>query len=215
MTDHGHQFESQLFHCLAKLCDIKLCMTSLHFANGHVEHLHHKLKAAIMRHEPALSDPGSIPFMPRHIHPQGPRRLNTRPTMAGHCTPCFGPTMQGPKVTACTEITFKIMGAASRSQCQQTASILHTFWKQPNMAPPPPPPAIHQLSPTELQLQMPHQLLGLFRPQALVAVSAFWCTSTPVFSFPGYRDGDLGTTHQLRMALSTLLSSDFRPAVHW
>jgi hypothetical protein len=129
-TDQGHQFKSQLFHCLAKLCDIKLCRTSLHFANGHVEHLHHKLKAAIMCHEPALSDPGSTPFIPRHIHRQGTPRLNTRPTMAGHCTPSFGPTMHRPKVTACcTEITFKIMGAASRSPCQQTVSILHTFWK--------------------------------------------------------------------------------------
>ena len=54
-TDHhnqGRQFESQLFHNLAKLCEIHLCRTSPHHsaANGLVETLHRTLKAAIMCH---------------------------------------------------------------------------------------------------------------------------------------------------------------------
>jgi hypothetical protein len=56
-----------------------------------------------MCHEPALPDHSSKPFIPRHIHPQGTPRLKTRFTMAGHCTPCFRPIMQRPKVTACIE----------------------------------------------------------------------------------------------------------------
>jgi cleavage and polyadenylation specificity factor subunit 1 len=49
-TDQGRQFESQLFHCLAKICGIHLCRTTLHHpaANGLVERFHRTMKAAIM-----------------------------------------------------------------------------------------------------------------------------------------------------------------------
>jgi cleavage and polyadenylation specificity factor subunit 1 len=51
-TDQGHQFESQLFHSLAKLCVIHLSRTTAHHpaANGLVECFHWTLKAAIMCH---------------------------------------------------------------------------------------------------------------------------------------------------------------------
>jgi len=51
-TDQGRQFESQLFHSLAKTCGIHLCRTTPHHpaANGLVERLHRTLKAAIMCH---------------------------------------------------------------------------------------------------------------------------------------------------------------------
>jgi transposase InsO family protein len=49
-TDQRRQFESQLFHSLAKLCGIQLSRTTAHqpAANGLVEHFHHTPKAAIM-----------------------------------------------------------------------------------------------------------------------------------------------------------------------
>jgi transposase InsO family protein len=48
----GRQFESQLFHSLAKLCGIHLSRTTAHHpaANGLVECFHRTLKAAIMCH---------------------------------------------------------------------------------------------------------------------------------------------------------------------
>jgi cleavage and polyadenylation specificity factor subunit 1 len=51
-TDHGRQFESQLFHSLAKLCGIHLSRTTAYHpaANGLVERFHRTLKAAIMCH---------------------------------------------------------------------------------------------------------------------------------------------------------------------
>jgi hypothetical protein len=51
-TDQGRQFESQLFHSLAKLCGIQLSRTTAYHpaANGLVERFHRKLKAAIMCH---------------------------------------------------------------------------------------------------------------------------------------------------------------------
>jgi cleavage and polyadenylation specificity factor subunit 1 len=51
-TDQGHQFESQLFHSLAKICGTHLSRTTPHHptANGLVERLHRTLKAAIMCH---------------------------------------------------------------------------------------------------------------------------------------------------------------------
>jgi len=51
-TDQGRQFESQLFHNLAKQCGIHLCKTTPYHpaANGLVERLHGMLKAAIMCH---------------------------------------------------------------------------------------------------------------------------------------------------------------------
>lgn len=50
--DQGRQFESQIFHNLAKLCGIHPCRRSPHHptANGLVEQLHSTLKAAIMWH---------------------------------------------------------------------------------------------------------------------------------------------------------------------
>jgi cleavage and polyadenylation specificity factor subunit 1 len=51
-TDQGRQFESQLFHSLAKLCGIHLTRTTAYHpsANGLVERFHRTLKAAIMCH---------------------------------------------------------------------------------------------------------------------------------------------------------------------
>jgi cleavage and polyadenylation specificity factor subunit 1 len=51
-TDHGRQFESQLFHSQAKLCGIHLSLTTAYHpaANGLVERFHWTLKAAIMCH---------------------------------------------------------------------------------------------------------------------------------------------------------------------
>jgi cleavage and polyadenylation specificity factor subunit 1 len=51
-TDQGRQFESQLFHSLAKLCGIQLSRKTAHHpaANGLVERFHLTLKAAIMCH---------------------------------------------------------------------------------------------------------------------------------------------------------------------
>ncbi|XP_023713537.1 uncharacterized protein LOC111867700 [Cryptotermes secundus] len=49
--DPGRQFESQLFHSLAKLCGIQPSRTAQHpAANGLVERFHRTLKAAIMCH---------------------------------------------------------------------------------------------------------------------------------------------------------------------
>jgi cleavage and polyadenylation specificity factor subunit 1 len=52
-TDQGWQFESHLFHALARICGIHLsCMTAFHpAANGLVERMHWSLKAAIMCRE--------------------------------------------------------------------------------------------------------------------------------------------------------------------
>jgi cleavage and polyadenylation specificity factor subunit 1 len=51
-TNQGRQFESQLFHSLAKMCGIQLSWTITHHpaANGLVECFHQTLKAAIMCH---------------------------------------------------------------------------------------------------------------------------------------------------------------------
>jgi cleavage and polyadenylation specificity factor subunit 1 len=51
-TDQGHQFESQLFHSLARLCGIQLSRKTAYHpaANGLVERFHRTLKAAIMCH---------------------------------------------------------------------------------------------------------------------------------------------------------------------
>ena len=51
-SDQGRQFESQLFHSLAKMCGIHLSRKTPHHpaANGFVERLHRTLKAAIMCH---------------------------------------------------------------------------------------------------------------------------------------------------------------------
>jgi hypothetical protein len=51
-TDQGRQFESQLFHSLARLCRIQLSRKTAYHpaANGLVERFHRTLKAAIMCH---------------------------------------------------------------------------------------------------------------------------------------------------------------------
>jgi cleavage and polyadenylation specificity factor subunit 1 len=51
-TDQGRQFESHLFHSLARMCGIQLSRTTAHHpaANGLVERFHRTLKAAIMCH---------------------------------------------------------------------------------------------------------------------------------------------------------------------
>jgi hypothetical protein len=51
-TDQGRQFESQLFHSLAKLCGIQLSRMTAHHpaANGLVERFHRTLKTAIVCH---------------------------------------------------------------------------------------------------------------------------------------------------------------------
>jgi transposase InsO family protein len=52
ITDQGRQFESQLFHSLAKICGIHLSRTTAYHpaAYGLVERFHQTLKAAIMCH---------------------------------------------------------------------------------------------------------------------------------------------------------------------
>jgi cleavage and polyadenylation specificity factor subunit 1 len=47
-TDQGRQFESQLFHSLARMCGIQLSRTTAHHpaANGLVKRFHRTLKAA-------------------------------------------------------------------------------------------------------------------------------------------------------------------------
>jgi cleavage and polyadenylation specificity factor subunit 1 len=51
-TDQGHQFETQLFQSLVRLCGVQLSWTIAHHAttNGHAECFHRTLKAAIMCH---------------------------------------------------------------------------------------------------------------------------------------------------------------------
>jgi cleavage and polyadenylation specificity factor subunit 1 len=51
-TDQRRQFESQLFHSLARMCGIQLSRTTAHHptTNGLVERFHRTLKAAIMCH---------------------------------------------------------------------------------------------------------------------------------------------------------------------
>jgi hypothetical protein len=51
-TDQGRQFESQLFHSMAKLCGIQLSQTTAHQAadNGLGERFHRTLKTAIICH---------------------------------------------------------------------------------------------------------------------------------------------------------------------
>jgi cleavage and polyadenylation specificity factor subunit 1 len=51
-TDQGHQFETQLFQSLARICGIQLSRTTAYHptANGLVERFHWTLKAAIMCH---------------------------------------------------------------------------------------------------------------------------------------------------------------------
>jgi cleavage and polyadenylation specificity factor subunit 1 len=68
-TDQGRQFESQLFHSLAKLCGIRLSRTTAYHptANGLVERFHLTVKAAIMCRGPAL-DRGAPPSSPRNPH---------------------------------------------------------------------------------------------------------------------------------------------------
>lgn len=52
VTDQGRQFESRLFHSLAKMCGIKLARTTAYHpaCNGMIERMHRTLKAAIMTH---------------------------------------------------------------------------------------------------------------------------------------------------------------------
>jgi hypothetical protein len=123
------------------------------------------------------------------------------------------PSYRDPKSLPTLKKTFKITGVASRWPCQQTASNLHTFWKRPNTAPPPT-PAIHQVSPTELQSWMPHQLLGSVDHKLRSHYSFSGVLQHPYSLFWGERKGDVGTSHQLRMTLSTRLSSEHQPAVH-
>jgi cleavage and polyadenylation specificity factor subunit 1 len=51
-TDQAHQFESQLFQTLARMCGIQLSQITAHHpaANGLMERFHQTLKAAIMHH---------------------------------------------------------------------------------------------------------------------------------------------------------------------
>jgi cleavage and polyadenylation specificity factor subunit 1 len=48
-TDQGRQFESQLFHSVARMCGLQLSRTTAHHpaANGLVERFHRTLKAAM------------------------------------------------------------------------------------------------------------------------------------------------------------------------
>jgi cleavage and polyadenylation specificity factor subunit 1 len=63
-TDQGRQFESQLFHSLAKLCGIQLSQTTAHHpaANGLMERFHCTLKAVIMCHAD-LHWTGALPLV--------------------------------------------------------------------------------------------------------------------------------------------------------
>jgi cleavage and polyadenylation specificity factor subunit 1 len=51
-TNQGREFESQMFHSLARLCEIQLSRTTTYYpeANGLLERFHRTLKAAIMCH---------------------------------------------------------------------------------------------------------------------------------------------------------------------
>jgi transposase InsO family protein len=71
-TDQGRQFQSQLFHSLARLCGIQLSRTTAYHpaANGLVERFHRTLKAAIMCHadQQWKVERGASPGSPRHTH---------------------------------------------------------------------------------------------------------------------------------------------------
>jgi cleavage and polyadenylation specificity factor subunit 1 len=67
-TDQRHQFESQLFKSLAKMCGIQLSRTTAHHpaANGFVERFHRTLEGSHhVPHAPAV-DRGAPTGAPRH-----------------------------------------------------------------------------------------------------------------------------------------------------
>ena len=100
--------------------------------------------------------------------------------------------MQRPEVTVCTEKNIQdywcgkqITMSADRVK---PAYILEETWHSTTTTNTSNSPA----HPTEPQLQMPHQLLRLCGPQALVAVLVFQRASKPMFSFPGGEGGWCG-----------------------
>jgi cleavage and polyadenylation specificity factor subunit 1 len=67
-TDQERQFESQLFHSLARLCGFQLSRTTAYHpaANGLVEHFHRTPNLAIMCHANQQWTEALIPVSPRH-----------------------------------------------------------------------------------------------------------------------------------------------------
>jgi hypothetical protein len=126
MTNQGFQFESQLFHNLVKLGVIHLCRMTptprsqlpCAMAAPHAEDRHHvpcgqavDQVPATSPHGAAATNPGSMPFVPGHIRPQGSPGLDPCIPAAGRHMPSLGNTVQRPALTK----HLKLSCAAGRS----------------------------------------------------------------------------------------------------
>ena len=67
-------------------------------------------------HGPTAANPNSTPFIPCHVHQQGPQGFDLCISTAGRHTPCLGPNIQHPAQINHSRLSC----AAGRSPCQQT-----------------------------------------------------------------------------------------------
>lgn len=119
-------------------------------------HLH---TAAPPPHGPTAANPDSMPFIPCHVHQQGPEGFDACISTARRHTPCLGPTIQHPAQIKLSRLSC----AAGRSPCQQTESSLHRFWTGPgttSLAT----PAAHQPNHTALKPLQSHHQFGPHAP---------------------------------------------------